>query len=93
MKRISNSQYFKATYAGIQDDFDQPYSSLDDCHCDDLRTKLEEADNLNQKLSRELYMYQSIRAESRGVYGYHLNGDNAPWDEFEVDEFIENQQQ
>jgi len=57
MKRISNSQYFKATYAGMQDDFDQPYAGLEDCECDDLRAKLEDAEKETLRLKDGLKLF------------------------------------
>lgn len=38
---------------------------------------------------KALERIQGLRDESRGVYGFHLNGDVEDWDYFEIDQDLE----
>lgn len=40
-----------------------------------------------EAMAKQLEFLKDLMMESRGVAGYHLNGDEAPWDEF--DEFLD----
>lgn len=64
----------------------QKFNTMRDEICEAITDKLAEKDTLLWHALEALESFIGIVSDSRGVAGYHLNGNTAEWDEFyEVD--------
>lgn len=82
------------SYADMKADRDRLAAELDACRADrlELSRRLDQFENnrdilaarvvaLREALTGLMDEVRGLVAESEGVYGLHMNGDGAPWDE------------
>jgi hypothetical protein len=77
--------YFVCPYCKRQSaDFEAAKAHDGECGAHPMAAKIAELERRNAELAAALQWWSELTQESKGVAGWHLNGDIAPWSKFDL---------